>query len=199
MIYPVPLIPSTIDLADTATVRIALGVVNMLDDLPSTAEITPGTITIDRKPVGGTSWTNLVNAAACSEAAGIIYYDEVFDDDTGYRPGDTIRITFKGQKVTVDANDHELVPADGWIFHTYIRGAERTDTANAAHTYTVLDGDGNGIADVLVEAKINDVLIQSARTDTSGVATFYLAPGTYDFYATKAGYSFTNPDTETVS
>lgn len=194
-----PLIPSTIDLADTATVRIGIGLTNMLDDLPSTAEITPGTISIDRKATGGTAWTSVVSDAACSEAAGIVYYDEVFDSTTGYRPGDSIRVTFKGQKITVDANDHEITPADGWMFQTYIRGAERTDTANAAHTYTVLDGDGNGIADVLVEAKINDVLIQSARTNSSGMATFYLAAGTYDFYATKAGYSFTNPDSETVS
>lgn len=74
-----------------------------------------------------------------------------------------------------------------------------TDVSNAVHTYTVLDGDGNGIADVLVEAKINDVLIQSARTNTSGIATFYLAPGTYDFYATKSGFQFSNPDQEVVS
>ena len=201
MLHIHPLIPSTIDLADTATIRIGIGLSNMLDDLPSTAEITPGTITIDRKAVGGTSWTNVVNAAACSEATGLIYYDEVFDNATGYRPGDSIRITFKGQKIVVAANDYEITPTDGWMFYTYIRGAERSDVTNAIHTYTVLDADDNGIQDVLVEAKLTGttILVQTARTNSSGISTFYLSAGTYDFYATKAGYSFTNPDTETVS
>lgn len=202
MIHIHPIIPQSIDLADTVTWRFGLFLTNMIDDLPSTAEITPGTITIERKSYGGTSWTTVVNAAACSEAAGMIYYDEVFDSGSGYRPGDSIRATFKSQKVTVAANDYEIAGTDGWPFHTYIRGVERADTSTATHTYTVLDGSGNGIQDVLVEAKLTgtDILVQSARTNSSGVASFYLAPGTYDFYATKSGYSFPlNPDTESVS
>lgn len=115
------LIPNSIDLADIATVRIALGLTNMLDNLPTTAEITPGTITIDRKAIGQASWTNIVNAAACSEAAGLVYYDEVFDGTTGYGIGDSIRITFKSQKITVAANDFEITGTDGWTFQTYIR------------------------------------------------------------------------------
>ena len=117
------LIPNSIDLANTATVRIGLGLTNMVDDLPSTAEIIPGTITIDRKAIGGTSWSNVVNAAACSELAGLIYYDEVFDTGTGYAAGDSIRVTFKSQKITVDANDFEITGTDGWVFQTYIREA----------------------------------------------------------------------------
>lgn len=116
-----PLIPYSIDLADTAVVRIGLGLTNMLDDLPSTAEISVGTIAIDRKAAGGTSWTNIVNDAACSEVAGLVYYDEVFDSGTGYAEGDSIRITFKSQKITVAANDYEITGTDGWIFHTHIR------------------------------------------------------------------------------
>jgi hypothetical protein len=133
-----PLIPNAIDLANTVTLRISLGLTNMLDDLPSTAEITPGTITIDRKAIGGTSWTNIVNAAACSELAGLIYYDEVFDSGTGYAAGDTIRITFKSQKIAVAANDYEITGTDGWIFHTYIREAMRgTNNANTTTPPTV--------------------------------------------------------------
>lgn len=136
-----PLIPFAIDLANTATVRIGLGLTNMVDDLPSTAEITPGTITIDRKPIGGTSWTNIVNAAACSEAAGLVYYDEVFDSGSGYAAGDTIRITFKSQKITVAANDYEITGSDGWIFHTYIREAMRgTDSGATASALSTHDG-----------------------------------------------------------
>jgi len=117
----VPLVPLSIDVAGTASVRIALGLANGLDDLPATAEITPGTITIDRKAPGATSWSNIVNAAACSELAGLIYYDEVFDITTGYRAGDSIRVTLKSQKITVDANDYEITGTDGWIFYTSIR------------------------------------------------------------------------------
>ena len=129
------LIPFSIDLANTATVRIGLGLTNMVDDLPTTAEITPGTITIDRKAIGGTSWVNKVNAAACLEAAGLIYYDEVFDTGTGYVAGDSIRVTFKSQKITVDANDFEITGADGWVFQTHIREAMvGTDSAALATT-----------------------------------------------------------------
>ena len=131
------LIPLSIDLANTVSARIGLGLTNMLDDLPSTAEITPGTITIDRKAYGGTSWTNIVNAAACSEVAGLIYYDEVFDSGTGYAAGDTIRVTFKSQKITVSANDYEITGTDGWIFYTYIREEMRgTDSAALAANYS---------------------------------------------------------------
>src|SRR5690606_13826344 len=102
-----------VDLADTATWRIGLMLTNGVDDLPSTAEITPGTISIDRKAMGATSWTNVVSDAAMSEAAGLIYYDEVFDSGTGYAAGDSLRITMKGQKITVASNDYEISDTTG--------------------------------------------------------------------------------------
>lgn len=126
-----PLVPKSIDLANTATFRFGLMLVNSLDDLPSTAEITPGTISIERKAIGGTSWSAVVTDAACSEIAGLIYYDEVFDSGTGYAEGDSLRITFKSQKVTVAANDYEIVGATGRMFYTSIRQTMRgTDGAN---------------------------------------------------------------------
>ncbi len=119
-----PIIP-IIDLANTATVRIAFQLINSLDDLPATIEITPGTISIDRKAIGGTSWTNIVSDAAMSEAAGLVYYDEVFDAVSTYAAGDSIRITFKSQKLTVGANDYEITDATGVMYQTYIREAMR--------------------------------------------------------------------------
>ena len=116
-----PVIPVSIDLANTVDVRLALGLINTVDDLPALAEIDPGTITIDRKAAGGTSWTTIVNAAACLEVAGMVYYDEVFDTASGYAAGDSIRITFKNQKVTASANDFEITGNDGWRFQTSIR------------------------------------------------------------------------------
>ena len=116
-----PLVAPSIDLANTATWRLGLMLTNALDDLPSTAEITPGTISIDRKAMGGTSWSSVVSDAACSEDAGLIYFDEVFDAGSGYADGDSIRITFKSQKITVSANDYEITDATGRIFYSSIR------------------------------------------------------------------------------
>ncbi|KKN05119.1 hypothetical protein LCGC14_1090430 [marine sediment metagenome] len=148
------MIPNEIDLANTVTIRLALGLTNMLDDLPSTVEITPGTITIDRKAIGGTSWTNIENAVACSEAAGLIYYDEVFDTGAGYLEGDSIRITFKSQKITVAANDYEITDATGWIFQTSIR--QTMVGTNGANT-TVPDAAGVApTADEVRDAILDD-------------------------------------------
>ncbi len=115
------LIPLSIDLANTATVQLGYRLVNSVDDLPTTGEITPGTISIDRKAIGGTSWASIVSDAACSESAGLVYYDEVFDSGTGYAEGDSIRITFKSQSVTADANTFEVTGSGGVIYYTEIR------------------------------------------------------------------------------
>jgi hypothetical protein len=104
---------------------------------PSTSEITPGTISIDRKAAGGTSWTNVVNDAACSEAIGLIYYDEVFDSATGYAEGDSIRITFKSQSIIMSGRVHEITQSAGTIFYTSIRQTMR-GTDNAALAATAL-------------------------------------------------------------
>jgi hypothetical protein len=116
-----PVIPSSIDLANTATVRLGMILLNALDDLPSTAEITPGTISIERKAYGGTSWSAVVTDAAMSEQAGMVYYDEVFDAGTGYALNDSLRITFKSVSITADANTFEVVGASGIMFQTSIR------------------------------------------------------------------------------
>lgn len=137
-----PVIPTSIDLAGTATVRLGLMLTNALDDLPSTAEITPGTIDIDRKAIGGTSWTSVVAAGACSEQAGMVYYDEVFDAATGYAEGDSIRATFKSQKITVSANDYEITDANGVMFQTHIRQTMRgTDSGATAAALATAQGD----------------------------------------------------------
>jgi hypothetical protein len=116
-----PLIPESIDLANTATWRLGLALINSLDDLPTTAEITPGTIDIDRKAAGGTSWSSVVSGAACSESAGQVYYDEVFDSGTGYAEGDSIRVTFMSISITADANTHEVCDATGIVYYTEVR------------------------------------------------------------------------------
>lgn len=173
------LIPLSIDLADTATFRLGLMLINSLDDLPSTAEIDPGTISIDRKAIGGTSWSAIVTDAACLESAGLIYYDEVFDSGTGYAEGDTIRITLKSQKITVAANDYEISDATGRLFYTSIRQTMRgTDSAN-----TVVP-DAAGTAPTAIENRqemdSNSTKLIAILADTLPIG--YLGPEGYGIY-----------------
>lgn len=121
LVSVIPCLPYAVAISDTATVRLSLAIINPIDDLPTTGEITPGTITIDRRAPGATSWTNVVNAAACTEAAGLVYYEEAFDTSTGYRAGDQIRITFKSIKVVVGGNDMEITGTDGLMYEIPIR------------------------------------------------------------------------------
>lgn len=152
------LIPSSIDLSDTATVRFALGLTNAVDDLPTISEIAPGTISIDRKAAGATSWTNILNDVACSEADGTVYYDEVFDSGAGYAVGDSIRVTFKNQVVTASANDFVITGATGWTFQTSIREDMRgTDSGvpltNFDSDMTAIKGAGFVTGDDSLEAQ----------------------------------------------
>jgi hypothetical protein len=114
IINPIYEIPSP-DIQGTLTTRIAIQLTNALDDLPSTAEITPGTIKIETRNPSATSWTTVRNDVAMSENAGKIYYDETFSSSNGYAEGDQLRFTFKSQKVTVSANDYEINDATGTI------------------------------------------------------------------------------------
>jgi hypothetical protein len=165
---------------------------NALDDLPSTAEITPGTISIDRKAPGDTSWTSVVSDAACSESAGMVYYDEVFDGGTGYAEGDSIRITFKSQKITVSANDYDISDSTGRIFYTEIRnsssGASAADIADAVwdearagHVAAGSFGEGvvvNSIAnDAITAAAIADDAITAAKIADDAIDAGAIAAG----------------------
>jgi len=175
IINVVPSIPTNIDIANTKAIRLALYIINSLDDLPSTAEITPGTITIDRSADGGTSWSAVVNAAACSEQAGQIYYDEVFDSGSGYVSGDMIRITFKGQKITVAANDYEITDATyGWLFHTRIDGGVAGDSASAVADAVwneqIVDHDAAGSFGLKNQKEVPSETINDYKADLAALA-----------------------------
>ena len=120
----IPSIPPSIDLADTVSLRLGLILTDQGGTLPDTSEIDSGTITIDRKAQGGTSWTNIVNDAPCSEQAGFVYYDEVFDGARGYSTFDVIRITFKNIKVTDNGIDYEFVGDNGITFYSRIEAGD---------------------------------------------------------------------------
>ena len=87
----------------------------------------------------------------------------------------------------------------------YIIG-NQTPAAGAgaiAHTYTLTNsGDGLPIAEAEVWATTDlggSNIVASGVTSTLGVVTFYLDAGTYYFWRSKAGWNFTNPDTEVVA
>jgi hypothetical protein len=70
-------------------------------------------------------------------------------------------------------------------------------------TYTVTLPDGTTpVADVIVRV-CTDIagtnVIRSSVTNSSGIATFYLQPGTYYIFCEKDGYNFSTYDTEVVS
>lgn len=132
------LIPSSVDLADTATVRFALALSSQVGDLPSTAEITPGTISIDFKAIGATSWTSIVSDAAMSEAEGVVYYDEAIASGDGYAEGGSIRVTMKGVSVVVGDDTYAIVPSAGISCQTEVRQTMRgTNSANTTTPPTV--------------------------------------------------------------
>jgi hypothetical protein len=67
--------------------------------------------------------------------------------------------------------------------------------------YTVLDDEEDPIdgVSVWVTTDIEGTnVIASGTTNVFGKVTFYLDAGTYYFWSQKAGYDFTNPDTEIV-
>ena len=73
-------------------------------------------------------------------------------------------------------------------------------TGASANTYTLVDGDGAAIADADIWATTDEagsVVVASGTTDDNGQIIFYMDAGTtYYIWAQKAGYNFTNPDTE---
>jgi hypothetical protein len=154
-----PLIPLSIDLANTASVRIGLMLINTLDDLPTISEITAGTISIHRKAIGGTAWLSTYVDEPCDEAAGIIYFDVVFGGATGYSEGDSIRITLKNQKITVAANDYEITNSTGQMFYTSIRQTVPT----VAQIQAELEEDSASLLDTIADS------ISTAYGDPTGV------------------------------
>lgn len=191
----IPLIPQSVDLANTATWRIGFALTNAVDDLPTTAEITPGTITIDRKAIGGTTWSNVVNAAACSEAAGLIYYDQAFASGSGFAEGDSIRITLADQIVTVSANDYEITGTGGRIFYTEIRQTMRgTDGANTSSPPSAATIASQVRTELATELARIDAAI-SSRLATSGYTVPLDASGT----RSALGMASANLDTQIAS
>lgn len=116
-----------------------------------------------------------------------------------------IRIAAEAVPVANDIRDAILsdsTPFPGANIDAKISSVVSGSTGGLIHyTYTVLNG-VLPIDDVQVvvstdAAKTN--IVGSRRTDAFGQVTFDLDPGTYYFWCSKTGYTFTNPDIEEVS
>ncbi|HOD79957.1 MAG: hypothetical protein BWX88_02758 [Planctomycetes bacterium ADurb.Bin126] len=103
-------------------------------------------------------------------------------------------LTVSGTSATSNV---QIIPAKVSMQYSALSGGT-TDK-----TYTVTDSvSGSPLQGVLVEVYTDEAMtnkIRQGTTDASGQVTFSLNAGTYYLKRTKAGYSFTNPDTEVVS
>jgi len=109
--------------------------------------------------------------------------------------------------LSVELSSSDLQTIANSVSDTILQAPELTKltpgTGTEVFTYTVLDDDDNPIPNVQVYAYNSSALaynnlIATATSNNFGVATLYLDPGTYYLVRVKAGYSFTNPDTEVV-
>lgn len=83
-----------------------------------------------------------------------------------------------------------------------LEATETRGTGNIKKTYTVKDGDGNPMDNVEVWVTSDEAgthIVASGITNIQGEVDFYLNAGTYYVWSQKAGYNFTNPDTEVVA
>ncbi|MEO5366054.1 MAG: SpaA isopeptide-forming pilin-related protein [Magnetococcus sp. WYHC-3] len=110
---------------------------------------------------------------------------------------------------------------DGKVYSIYITATVDSDTGGISYDFTAYSQLGNATAgsiewtytltDSVTLAPIDGAevwvttdsagtnVVASGTTNASGVVTFYLDAGTYYVWSKKAGYDFSNPDTEIVS
>ena len=108
--------PDSVEIDDDATY--GLGLYDVGDDPPTTAEITPGNYQIDRIRDG--ALTNIVASTPASEATGRIYASEVFAA-ADWAIGDLALITFSGGSVTTGTTTTTLPNA---YFYTRVSREE---------------------------------------------------------------------------
>ncbi|HUV95809.1 MAG TPA: hypothetical protein VMX14_13420 [Anaerolineae bacterium] len=166
----------TTELVDNSILSRALGAGDTSTFVPSTDSLHAAGVDLDAVLLDtGTTLDDLLDAITAAKIADAVW-DEVL---TGHIVAGTT-----GYALTQAAVE---APAVGAIAFTYTL----TDSAT-----------GLPIADCLVWACTDSAganKVTSAYTDDSGQVVLYLDAGTYYLFRKKSGYSFTNPDTETVA
>ncbi len=84
----------------------------------------------------------------------------------------------------------------------WITGGAGTGAVEIVYNVSIPEETGTPVASVLVQVSTDSLganIQWTQLTDAFGNASFNLDPGTYYFWRYKPGYTFTNPDTETIS
>ncbi len=101
---------------------------------------------------------------------------------------------------TVDSGQTYTTAVEGSVVAELANGAVSLGHGLNTWTYTVTSS-GTPIASVTVWVTTDAAgknIVARGTTDAFGVVTFHLDTGTWYVWRTKAGWTFTNPDTETV-
>ncbi len=170
-IIPIINIPYAVDLANTATVRMGMIFTTNRGAVPTTGEIAPGDITIDRKAKGGTSWVSVISTAM-SESSGRVYYDALFNSALGYAEGDTIRVSMSGVSVVINSVTYQVcTPGIYYYFHIRETGVKemyaKLPTNYIMGSSVVADKDDE--IDTLVTRVGTPVALDSGSADLAGM------------------------------
>jgi hypothetical protein len=119
--------------------------------------------------------------------------------DTNELQTDDIPTTLAAIKTQTD----QLAFTAGTVDANIATGGIGTGTSQVDYyVFTNETAETGAIANVNVYVSSDEagtVTVASGTTDSNGKVTFYLNAGTYYMWRSKAGYSFSNPDLETVS
>lgn len=99
----------------------------------------------------------------------------------------TDQINFTGTYVNASVVGGSMGTGSSTVnYYVYTDEDAKTDPIALCAVWVSTDSAGNTV-------------VASGQTDADGLVTFYLNPDVYYFWRSKSGYSFTNPDTETVA
>ena len=175
-IIPTQIIPQTIDLANTATFALGIQFTTNRGSLPTTAEITPGTITIKRKAKGGTSWTTIRNAMALEEVAGGVFFTETFSAASGYAEGDSISVLFSNVSIIINSVTYVMTGSSDYYGYTYIRETGVKEMYAKLPTNYIMgssdvDNHDTDIDSILTYSQSISGIVSSIHLDTDSVET----------------------------
>lgn len=109
--------PANLEIDDIGNYNI--GLYDVGDGIPTSAEITAGNYQIDRVRNG--VLTNIVTSTGASKADGRIYCSETFDAASGWATGDLVLVTFSGGSVTPTGGSTTILPS-AYLYSRIVRG-----------------------------------------------------------------------------
>ncbi len=92
------------------TISFQLYLFDQNGDLPTTAEITPGTHDLDRQPAAGGGFVAVETGVANSETDGVVLFSAAITTANGWAEGDIVRWEFTDVSVTIDGSTTEFPP-----------------------------------------------------------------------------------------